>query len=266
MAFRERRRVVPPTPRHRGLFAFAFDNKQPVRVRSQDWREMALHHVVTPSLLWFSCWLNWVRVGSLVLVSHDAADVFLELLKMSAYLELRVGRAVAYVVFVCVWVLTRLIYYPVCVIFPYIYKLVGCRRRALPGLLASELTARRAARPARLLVLAYRPGRAQPLPQGPSAPLPTSHCPLHLLPLRTHTDTRCILLGISTWPTGPAPLSHISTALSTACCYFSNATTTCDFLLPRCARICKRINTLQLFSILYSPSQPGASLQPTYNS
>ena len=82
---------------------------------------MALHHVVTLSLLWLSWWLNWVRIGSLVLVSHDAADVFLELLKMSAYLELCVGRAVAYVVFLGVWVLTRLLYYPVCVIWPCIY-------------------------------------------------------------------------------------------------------------------------------------------------
>ena len=38
---------------------------------------MMVHHVATIVLLYFSWILNFVRVGSLVLVVHDAADTWL---------------------------------------------------------------------------------------------------------------------------------------------------------------------------------------------
>lgn len=44
----------------------------------KDFWEMFAHHVATMLLLWFSWSGNFVRVGTLVLVIHDAADYLME--------------------------------------------------------------------------------------------------------------------------------------------------------------------------------------------
>ena len=36
---------------------------------------MIIHHVATMALLYFSWVMNFVRIGTLVLIIHDAADV-----------------------------------------------------------------------------------------------------------------------------------------------------------------------------------------------
>lgn len=51
----------------------------------QDFFEQALHHLVTIALIAFSWVFMYVRVGLLILVSHDAGDVFLELAKLFGY-------------------------------------------------------------------------------------------------------------------------------------------------------------------------------------
>ena len=51
------------------LFTSIFDTR-----RSDFW-EMTLHHLVTVGLLSFSWTVNFVRVGTLILISHDISDV-----------------------------------------------------------------------------------------------------------------------------------------------------------------------------------------------
>ena len=51
---------------------------QPSVAFVQDFWEMFLHHIATISLLSFSYIVNFVRVGSLVLLIHDCGDVWLE--------------------------------------------------------------------------------------------------------------------------------------------------------------------------------------------
>ena len=41
----------------------------------QDFKEMIIHHIATILLLYFSWVANFPRVGTLVLLVHDAADV-----------------------------------------------------------------------------------------------------------------------------------------------------------------------------------------------
>ena len=47
-------------------------------VKRKDFWEMFIHHVTTIALMAFSWTCNLTRVGTLVLVIHDCADIFLE--------------------------------------------------------------------------------------------------------------------------------------------------------------------------------------------
>lgn len=47
-------------------------------VRRKDFWQMFIHHIATISLMCFSWISNLTRIGSLVLVVHDCADIFLE--------------------------------------------------------------------------------------------------------------------------------------------------------------------------------------------
>jgi hypothetical protein len=51
------------------LFTSIFDTR-----RSDFW-EMTFHHLVTVGLLTFSWTVNFVRVGTLILITHDVSDV-----------------------------------------------------------------------------------------------------------------------------------------------------------------------------------------------
>lgn len=39
---------------------------------------LVVHHMATLALLWFSWLTNFVRIGALVLLLHDAVDIVLE--------------------------------------------------------------------------------------------------------------------------------------------------------------------------------------------
>ncbi|KAI6187134.1 TRAM LAG1 CLN8-like proteiny domain containing protein [Aphelenchoides besseyi] len=82
-------------------------------VRRSDFWEMFIHHIVTISLLSFSWTVNFVRLGSLILLSHDLSDPFLEGAKLIRYTRRFPGLAnVVFVVFLICWTVTRLIYFP----------------------------------------------------------------------------------------------------------------------------------------------------------
>ena len=56
-------------------------------IKREDDLQMAIHHLVTLALLFFSWWINHCRIGSVVLVIHDCADVWLQLGKMAKYIQ-----------------------------------------------------------------------------------------------------------------------------------------------------------------------------------
>jgi len=86
-------------------------------VKRKDFWEMFLHHVTTIALLTFSWTCNLTRCGSLVLVIHDCADIFLELAKLCHYSKYNNLCDVIYAIFVLVWILTRLGFFPTWVLY-----------------------------------------------------------------------------------------------------------------------------------------------------
>jgi hypothetical protein len=90
-------------------------------VRRSDFWQMMLHHFITILLLSLSFSINFIRVGTLVLLSHDAADIFLELLKLFRYANWDMALNIGYLFFMTIWISSRLIYYPFWVIYSTIY-------------------------------------------------------------------------------------------------------------------------------------------------
>ena len=81
-------------------------------IKRKDFWEMFIHHIVTILLLVLSWTCNLVRVGTLVLVIHDCADVFLETAKMMKYIKWQRTCDTLFGLFTVTWIITRLIIYP----------------------------------------------------------------------------------------------------------------------------------------------------------
>merc|ERR1719411_217075 len=81
-------------------------------VKRKDFLEMFIHHCTTIALLSFSWTCNLTRCGSLVLLTHDCADIFLELAKMLHYAKLNTSCDIVFGVFLLVWTATRLGVFP----------------------------------------------------------------------------------------------------------------------------------------------------------
>ncbi|CAF1589532.1 unnamed protein product, partial [Adineta ricciae] len=83
-----------------------------IDVKRKDFWQMFIHHIATICLLSFSYIVNFVRVGTLVLVVHDCGDYWLEFAKMAKYARAQRLCDTMFVIFAVVWFITRLCYYP----------------------------------------------------------------------------------------------------------------------------------------------------------
>ena len=79
--------------------------------RSDFW-QMFIHHVVALILYYFGWILNMFRIASLISVVLDCADVLLDLAKALKYTKLQKACGVAFISFVVVWTVTRLLIFP----------------------------------------------------------------------------------------------------------------------------------------------------------
>ncbi|KAJ3618383.1 hypothetical protein MTP99_006383 [Tenebrio molitor] len=83
-----------------------------VDVKRKDFWQMFVHHLATILLMCFS-WLAGVfRLGCLVLMVHDCADVFLEAAKVAKYADYHATCTAIFCFFTVVWVVTRLGIFP----------------------------------------------------------------------------------------------------------------------------------------------------------
>jgi ceramide synthetase len=84
--------------------------------RRKDHAAMVVHHGATLALLSVSFAFNFLRVGALIEVLHDACDVWMEAAKLNVYLQWSNGATVLFVVFMAAWVLLRMAYFPLVII------------------------------------------------------------------------------------------------------------------------------------------------------
>ncbi|ETV82903.1 hypothetical protein H257_04676 [Aphanomyces astaci] len=83
----------------------------------KDYLVMMAHHVVTIALVTLSFVMNYLPIGVLVLLLHDASDVPLDLLKMANYLKLEARQGfyiteVLFAIMLSVWLYCRVYMFP----------------------------------------------------------------------------------------------------------------------------------------------------------
>ncbi|XP_063388633.1 ceramide synthase 6-like isoform X3 [Cydia fagiglandana] len=91
-------------------------------VRRKDFWQMFVHHLATIMLLSFSWVCNLHRIGTLVLLSHDCADIFLEAAKATKYAGYQRFCDCVFAVFTVLWIVTRLGIYPFYIIWSTVIR------------------------------------------------------------------------------------------------------------------------------------------------
>lgn len=80
--------------------------------KRKDFWQMLIHHFVTLMLIGFSWICNFHRVGSLVLLVHDCADIPLEAAKCLKYANFQKACDLSSITFLVIWIVTRLGFFP----------------------------------------------------------------------------------------------------------------------------------------------------------
>ncbi|XP_058964458.2 ceramide synthase 5 [Pocillopora verrucosa] len=83
-----------------------------VDVKRKDFWQMAIHHVVTIMLTVCSYSSGFFRIGSVIMLLHDLADIFLESAKVFNYAKWEATTNLIFVLFAVIFNVTRLVYYP----------------------------------------------------------------------------------------------------------------------------------------------------------
>ncbi|CAB0043426.1 unnamed protein product [Trichogramma brassicae] len=86
-------------------------------VKRKDFWQMFIHHIATIVLMCFSWIGNLTRIGTLVLLVHDCADIFLEAAKMAKYANYQKVCDFIFVIFTVLWIVTRMGIFPFWIIY-----------------------------------------------------------------------------------------------------------------------------------------------------
>nr|XP_020637401.1 ceramide synthase 3 isoform X1 [Pogona vitticeps] len=88
------------------LFTLGIDTKR------KDFKAHVIHHLAALALMFCSWSANYIRLGTLVMVVHDSADILLEAAKMFNYARWENTCGILFVSFSIVFFITRIILFP----------------------------------------------------------------------------------------------------------------------------------------------------------
>ncbi|XP_060088637.1 ceramide synthase 4 [Heteronotia binoei] len=93
----------------------------PFDVKRKDHKMQVIHHCATIFLIGFSYCANYIRIGSLVMIIHDASDSLLEPTKVFHYLKWRKICDTLFLIFSCTFLISRLMIFPSKVLYNTYY-------------------------------------------------------------------------------------------------------------------------------------------------
>ncbi|NWI94637.1 CERS4 synthase, partial [Pitta sordida] len=95
----------------------------PFDVKRKDLKVQIIHHIATITLISVSYCANMIRFGMIVILVHDASDYILELAKMLHYLKWHQVCEIVFFVFAVVFIISRLVIFPLSVYYYFVTKL-----------------------------------------------------------------------------------------------------------------------------------------------
>ncbi|KAM5292932.1 ceramide synthase 3 [Ctenodactylus gundi] len=93
------------------LFSLGSDTKR------KDFLAHVVHHLAAISLMSFSWCANYIRSGTLVMIVHDVADIWLESAKMFSYAKWKQTCNILFLIFAAVFFITRFIIFPFWILY-----------------------------------------------------------------------------------------------------------------------------------------------------
>lgn len=95
---------------HEMLFHLAYHRQR------HDFTEIMLHHFLTNVLVWFSYSTSALKIGSIVMLTHDFSDIWVANMKIVFEFQGKLGQLCAYLLMFCSFVYTRLVVFPFVII------------------------------------------------------------------------------------------------------------------------------------------------------
>ncbi|XP_044788788.1 ceramide synthase 3 isoform X3 [Bubalus bubalis] len=86
-------------------------------IKRKDFLATIIHHLAAVSLMSFSWCANYIRSGTLVMIVHDVADIWLESAKMFSYAGWKQTCNTLFFIFSTVFLISRLIIFPFWILY-----------------------------------------------------------------------------------------------------------------------------------------------------
>ncbi|KAJ6662913.1 hypothetical protein lerEdw1_011117 [Lerista edwardsae] len=101
--------------------------------KRKDFKAQILHHFAALALMFFSWSANYIRIGTLVMIVHDTADVWLEAAKLFKYANWERTCNVLFLIFAIVFFITRIILFPFWILRATVYYVTFYTTTLIPA-------------------------------------------------------------------------------------------------------------------------------------